>query len=137
MKGRCLCGGVRFTAEGVDTNAHSCHCSMCRTWSGGPAISVAVASVAFEGEENVERYQSSAWAERGFCKRCGTNLFYRMKEQNQYIMWAGPFEDQTQFRLAGEIYIEEKPAMYNFAGDHPRMTGAEFLASIGVAAPSA
>ena len=24
--------------------------------------------------------QSSAWAERGFCKNCGSHLFYRLKE---------------------------------------------------------
>lgn len=135
MNGKCLCGAVSFTAHDVDTNVHSCHCSMCRTWSGGPAISAAVGSVDFSGEQNITRYQSSAWAERGFCKHCGTNLFYRMKQADHYIMWSGPFEDQTKFTLVGEIYIDEKPPTYSLAGDHQRLTGAEFLASIGQAPP--
>jgi len=135
MNGKCLCGAVTFTAHGVDTNAHSCHCSMCRTWSGGPAVSVAVGSVSFRGEENIARFASSAWAERGFSKQCGTNLFYRLKEPNHYIMSSGPFEDQTKFTLAGEIYIDEKPPTYSLAGDHSRLTGAQFLASIGQAPP--
>jgi len=135
MSGKCLCGAVRFTAENVETGAHCCHCSMCRTWSGGPAMSVGVGSVQFEGEANITRYASSAWAERGFCSRCGSHLFYRVKEPEQYVMWLGAFEDQTPFGLAGEIYIDDKPASYDLAGDHPRVTGAEFLASIGMAPP--
>ncbi len=45
-------------------------------------------------------------------------------------MWLGTFDDQAQFKLAGEIYIDEKPASYEFAGDHPRLTGEEFMASL-------
>jgi len=98
-------------------------------------MSVGVGSVQFEGEANITRYASSAWAERGFCSRCGSHLFYRVKEPEQYVMWLGAFEDQTPFGLAGEIYIDDKPASYDLAGDHPRVTGAEFLASIGMAPP--
>jgi len=32
--------------------------------------------------------------------------------------------------LAGEIFIDDKPHVYDLAGDHPRMTGAEFMASL-------
>jgi hypothetical protein len=28
----------------------------------------------------------------------------------------------------GEIFVDNKPAGYAFAGDHPRLTEAEFLA---------
>jgi hypothetical protein len=83
------------------------------------------------------RYASSPWAERGFCRRCGSSLFYRLTETNQYIVNMGAFPDNSPFHLAGEIYVDEKPAGYHFAGDHPRLTGAEFLASIGMAPPPA
>lgn len=129
--GRCLCGAVTFTAEDVKTDIHSCHCSMCRRWAGGPAFATSVSAVKFEGEEHITRYQSSDWAERGFCSRCGANMFYRLKEADQYILWMGAFDDQEQFGLAGEIYIDEKPASYELAGEHPRLTGEEFLASLG------
>jgi len=74
--------------------------------------------------------QSRAWAERGFCKRCGTNLFYRLKETDHYFLNMGTFEDQSLFTVTDEIYIDEKPAGYDIAGDHPRLTGEEFLASL-------
>lgn len=128
--GRCLCGAVTYTAEAVDPDVHSCHCSMCRRWSGGPGFAASVGKVEFAGEENIVRFDSSAWAERGFCKTCGTNLFYRFKETDHYVMWMGTFDDQAQFKLAGEIYVDEKPASYEFVGDHPRLTGEEFMASL-------
>jgi hypothetical protein len=129
-RGHCLCGAVAFTAEDVDTSIHVCHCSMCRRWSGGPAFSVSVRSVAFEGGDHIVRFDSSAWAERGFCDRCGTSLFYRLKKTDQYFLNMGAFEDQSSFVVTDEIYIDEKPAGYAIAGDHPRLTGEQFLASL-------
>ncbi|MCZ6641658.1 MAG: GFA family protein [Gammaproteobacteria bacterium] len=128
--GQCLCGAVTYTAEAVDADVHSCHCSMCRRWSGGPGFAASVGKIEFAGEENITRFDSSAWAERGFCKTCGTNLFYRLKETDHYVVWMGTFDDQALFKLAGEIYVDEKPASYEFAGDHPRLTGEEFMASL-------
>ena len=128
--GQCLCGAVTYTAQAIDTEVHSCHCSMCRRWSGGPGFAASVGKVEFTGEENIARFDSSGWAERGFCKTCGTNLFYRLRETDHYVIWMGTFDDQAQFKLAGEIYIDEKPASYEFAGDHPRLTGEEFMASL-------
>jgi len=136
MKGKCLCGAVTFTATNVDPEVHACHCSMCRAWTGGPALSVATQSVVFDNESELGRYASSPWAERGFCKQCGSSLFYRVTAADQYIVNIGAFPDVSPFHLASEIYVDEKPAGYSFAGDHPRMTGAEFLASIGMAPPS-
>lgn len=130
--GQCVCGAIRFTAEEVESHFHSCHCSTCRRWGGGPGMAARVGSVNFEGEDQIGIYQSSDWAERGFCKQCGSNLFYRLKEPASYMMWIGTFDDQTPFQLAGEIYIDAKPDSYNFAGEHPRQTEAEFLASIGM-----
>ncbi len=127
--GQCLCGAVKFSAEGVDTDLHSCHCDMCRRWSGGPGFAVSVAAVSFEGAENITRYDSSSWADRGFCKRCGSNLFYHLKGRDEYHLWMGTFDDQAPFRLADEIFIDEKPDSYDFAGDRPRLTGAEVMAA--------
>ena len=130
-KGHCLCGAVSYEAREVQKEIHSCHCSMCRRWSGGPAFAASVGSVEFSGEENIGRYDSSAWAERGFCTRCGTNLFYRLKERDQYVLWMGSFDDASIFELHGEIYVDEKPDWYDLAGDHPRQTGEEFMKSMG------
>ena len=129
--GKCLCGAVSFEAEGVEPHAHACHCDMCRAWTGGPLLAVSVGGVRFAGEEQVVRYDSSEWGARGFCSRCGSNLFYHLKPADQYLLCLGSFDDQTGFDLAGEIFVDRKPPGYAFAGDHQRQTGEEFLASLG------
>ena len=42
-------------------------------------------------------------------------------------MCVGAFDDASAFELVGEIYVDEKPPGYAFAGDHPRQTGEQFL----------
>ena len=132
MTGECLCGAVKFEADNVQTHHHACHCDTCRHWSGSPTMAASVEKVTFTGEENITLFSSSDWAERGFCRKCGTHLFYRLKENAQTVMWVGSFDDQSAFRLVGEIYIDSKPEGYDFQGDHPRLTEKEFLQSIGV-----
>jgi hypothetical protein len=103
---------------------------MCRRWTGGPSFSTNAASVRFRGEENLQRYRSSDWAERGFCKCCGSSLFFHLKEQDHYIMNMGAIDDQSPFKVDSEIFIDEKPPGYDLSGTHPRLTGEEFLASM-------
>ena len=128
-EGRCLCGAVEFSADDVESDLHICHCSMCRRWVGGPTFSIAAKGVVFRGEENIQRYDSSAVAERGFCRICGSSLFYRSKETGQYVLGMGAIDDQASFRTGSEIYIDQKPPGYEIAGTHPRLTEEEFLAS--------
>ena len=128
--GKCLCGAVTFSAEGVEPHVHACHCDMCRAWCGGPLLAASAASLQFDGAEHVVRYDSSEWGARGFCGRCGSNLFYHLKPADQYIISLGAFDDERAFELAGEIFVDRKPAAYAFAGEHSRLTGEEFLASI-------
>ena len=130
--GGCLCGSVRYVAEIGETHFHACHCGMCRRWSGGPVFAASVKEIRFDGAENITRFNSSDWAERGFCKVCGSNLFYRLKEADYYSIGVGTLDDESTFRLAGEIYIDRKPAGYDFAGDHPRLTEAETLAQFAL-----
>ena len=129
MTGRCLCGAVSYVAENVETDIRSCHCSQCRRWSGASIMAASVGSVEFGGAEHIKRFDSSDWAERGFCAECGSSLFYHLKGTERYVLWLGSFDDQAPFKLVGEIYIENKPVGYDFAGDHPRMTGEAFMAS--------
>ncbi len=129
--GQCLCGAVSFSAKGAHTQVHACHCGMCRRWSGGSVLATEVESVTFSGEEHIRRFDSSEWAQRGFCSKCGSNLFYFLKPANQYMMWSGVFDDTELFTLTGEIFVDSKPSGYHFAGNHPRLTGEEFMASVG------
>lgn len=125
-----MCGAVTFAAAEVETDHSACHCGMCRRWSGGSAFfAAACKGVTFDGQEP-GRFESSGWADRGFCKTCGTTLFYFLKPTQTYLMSVGSFDDQTPFKLALEIFIDRKPDGYAFTGEHPRWTEAETFARL-------
>ncbi|HWM28193.1 MAG TPA: GFA family protein [Woeseiaceae bacterium] len=128
MKGGCLCGAVRFSAANVETAFEVCHCGMCRRWAGSPLFAAAAERVTFENRDSLGVYDSSEWAARGFCSKCGSSLFYYLKPADRYVMCVGAFDDASAFHLAGEIYIDHKPPGYAFAGDLPKLTEAEVLA---------
>lgn len=129
LTGHCLCGAVRVQARGP-AEFGACHCSMCRKWTGGPLLAVHCGTeVRFQGDESVTSYASSEWAERGFCRHCGTHLFYRLKLDGQYVLPLGLLDPGPEWSFAEQIFIEEKPACYEFANQTRRMTGAEVFAA--------
>jgi hypothetical protein len=128
-KGACLCGAVHILTETMNPNVGACHCSMCRRWAGSPFLGIDCGSdVSFEGAEHITAFSSSDWAERGFCNQCGTHLFYRLKQSNQYFVPSGLFDDSEGFVFDHQIFIDEKPPFYCFANETKNMTGAEFFA---------
>lgn len=127
-KGRCLCGAVKFTVKSMNNSVDTCHCGMCRRWGGGPLMSVSCgAGVTFEGGKNITVYHSSDWAERGFCRKCGSHLFYRLKESNDYQIPTGLFDIQGSFKLELQVFIDRKPSFYSFANKTKEMTEAQVI----------
>jgi len=88
--------------------------------------------VAFSGRQAPARYRSSDWAERGFCATCGTHLFYHLLPTDEYIVPAGLFQDRA-FELTSQIFIDEKPAYYEFANHTPTLTGEQVFAQFAQA----
>lgn len=129
VKGSCLCGAVSLSTTSLNHQIAACHCNMCRKWGGGALLAVECGSdVSFSGEEHIKIYESSQWAERGFCKKCGTHLFYRLKQNHQYYIPVGIFEHEEGLVLEHQVFIDEKPKYYAFANETKNMTGAELLA---------
>ncbi len=128
-RGSCLCGDVKVSANDIVKKIDACHCAMCRKWGGGPYMAVeSHGDIQFEGESNISVFASSDWAERGFCKNCGTHLFYRLKDKSYYGLPSGLFDDLTELEFTHQIFIEQKPAFYDFANKTKNMTGAEVFA---------
>ena len=136
--GSCLCNAVKYTAA-VPLEAGACHCSMCRKWAGGPLMAVhALGDVKFIGEESIQRFRSSEWAERGFCKNCGSNLFYYVRPreglpEGQYIFPTGTVDSPASFNFAQELFVDHAEDWYAFTSDSSRqeLTEAEVFAMYG------
>ena len=129
IQAQCLCGSVRFSAEAVERETGVCHCRMCQRWAAGPFFAVSCGdSVAFDADDELEVYQSSGWAERGFCRRCGTSLFWKLQGKAEYQVSMLAIEGDRNFAFTSEIFVDEKPDTYSFADDTKKMTGAEAFA---------
>ncbi len=129
LSGTCLCGKVGLSAENKTGLFHACHCDICRTWGGGPMLAFdADNSVTFQGEQDITVYSSSDWAERGFCKHCGTHLFYRLKEPRHYFLPLGLFEGTESMTFHAQSFIDKKHPGYSFAQQTHDQTAEEFYA---------
>lgn len=127
--GHCLCGAVTYTGKG-DFIMQVCHCASCRRWTGSPAMTLTFAAgIDITTPAAILWYRSSDFAERGSCTACGTALFYRLIDGDDINVSAGSLDDQGAIRQIEEhIFIDEKPAHYDFSGNAPRVTGAEVVA---------
>lgn len=129
LSGSCLCGKVGLRAENKTGLFHACHCDICRSWGGGPMLAFdADNSVAFQGEQEITVYSSSDWAERGFCKNCGTHLFFRLKEPRHYFLPLGLFEGTENMTFHAQSFIDKKHPAYSFAQQTHDQTAEEFYA---------
>jgi hypothetical protein len=126
--GQCLCGAVRVAAKTSDA-VSACHCSFCRTWGGGPLLAVECdGDVEIDGKDHITVFGSSDWAERGFCARCGSHLFYRLKDGGLHAIPVGLFADDGAWAFEQQIFVDQKPAYYGFANQTKELTGAEVFA---------
>ena len=77
-KGECFCGAVKIEVSGEPAGMGYCHCSSCRTWSGGPVNAFTLwqpsAVKVTAGAEHVGMYQKTPTSERKYCKKCGGHL---------------------------------------------------------------
>ena len=127
--GRCLCGAVSVVAPAASDSVGACHCGMCRRWAGGPWLAIECGTeVRFEGEDHVATFASSDWAERGFCRACGTHLYYRLKQDGRFFLPAGLLDDAARFVLDHQIFVDEQPTYYRFANETKILTGAQVIA---------
>ncbi|MEM7695682.1 MAG: GFA family protein [Pseudomonadota bacterium] len=127
VKGRCLCGKVTFEAA-IEPRLDACHCSHCRRLTAGPFMAYGAHILTVQGEEAISRFKSSEWAHREFCKHCGTNLFWRLEGGGHISINAFAIDNPPEGALTTEIFVDEQPDCYRFAGETTRMTGADIQA---------
>ncbi len=125
VQGSCLCGKIKVEAQEMHQNLGACHCVTCRKWVAGPFLTVDCGlNVKITGEENLGIFDSSEWADRGFCKNCGTSLFYRFK-QNQHYIFSSEIFDEPELVFDHQVFIDHKPSYYAFSNKTKDMTAQE------------
>ena len=78
LTGKCFCGAVALEVSGSPEAMGYCHCSSCRSWSGGPVNAFSLwkpeAVRISAGAENVAMFQKSKLSQRQYCTKCGGHL---------------------------------------------------------------
>jgi hypothetical protein len=133
MTGHCLCGAVTITVSGDhEPRVGACHCRMCQRWSGGLFLCFKADASAVTVTGEVARYRSSGFAERAFCPRCGSHLWFNDvkagEEPQSYELMPGLFDAARDWPLRSEIYVDRAMASVHLVGDHRRKSRADYEA---------
>ena len=128
ISGKCLCGKVDFIAD-TEPEVGICHCKMCRRWGGGLPLAGLYGKVSLNSEETLTWWKSSPWGERGFCRECGSSLFWRSPGDTEWGVSVGALEDESALKLSRHIHVDGE-SFYSFSDNTPRETGVESTARI-------
>lgn len=127
VSGHCLCGGVSYHADGPIRDVIYCHCSQCRRQTGHVVAASAVVrdKLHFDNEQSLQWYRSSSTAERGFCGRCGSTLFWRSETSKHIAIMAGSMSQPTGIRAVAHIFVEDKGDYYEIGDGLAQHNGHE------------
>ena len=112
ITGRCLCGGVTYSADAEPLAQAVCHCTDCQRQTGNPfSVIVAVPRAAFKVEgSTIGTFATTGEdhggeTERSFCTACGSPVFSVAAVAPEMIfVKAGSLDDASWLEPAIEVW---------------------------------
>ncbi len=126
-----MCGAVKYEVDGPLRDVIACHCEECRRVSSH----FVAATAAHPGDVTITKDDGLAWyggtrqIRRGFCKLCGSTLFFDHGPDYPTGIAAGSLDDSTGLKIAAHIYVEEAGRYYDAkdtAGGAPALTSDQW-----------
>jgi len=110
--GRCLCGAVAYEVRGRLRDVFICHCEECRRWHGYVAACTAarredLVLTEQRGLRWVQSPDSDAGARRGFCRECGSSLFWDPPRRETISISAGSLDQPTGLSVAEHCFVAQ------------------------------
>jgi hypothetical protein len=102
--GGCLCGSVRFVASGTPYRVGLCHCLDCRKHHGA----LFHASAIFPQDVVTIEGETSSYAGRFFCPRCGSPVFARSDDEIEVNL--GSLDSPDQLMPTYELWTDRREA---------------------------
>lgn len=120
--GGCLCGAVRYEVKGPLRDVVNCHCSMCQRLHGnfGPHSKARKVNITITHDAGLAWYKTSEVAQRGFCRVCGSSLFWEPFDLDATGIIAGSLDGPTGLRTIGHIFVGEKCDFYEITDGLPQ-----------------
>lgn len=115
--GQCECGAVHYKAKAKRRDVTICHCGQCQRTAGHAwaSVSVPLNDLSISGENEVSWYRSSDAARRGFCRTCGSSLFFEPLGAGRMAIAAGTLQQPSGLKTGKHIFLADK-------GDHYEIT---------------
>jgi hypothetical protein len=97
--GGCQCGAVRYRASAMLDTSHICHCRMCQKAAGNFFIAlIGIPKDALTWTRGTPAtFKSSEHVERGFCRACGTPLYYDYAGSRHLSVTTGSLDNPAAF----------------------------------------
>ena len=108
MKGSCLCKGIEYEIDQLDSEIEHCSCHTCR--KAHAAAFNSAASVLrkhfrwHKGESLLSSYESSPGKLRHFCCNCGSHLIAEKPTQNYVVLRVATLDDDPEIRPSFQIW---------------------------------
>lgn len=123
--GGCLCGAVRYQVREALPAVVNCHCGQCRRTGGhfGASTHAGDAAFALIEQRGLKWYRSSPQARRGFCRECGSTLFWKGDERAGISIAAGSLDQPTGLATSQHIFVADKGDYYTIDDGLPQWPG--------------
>ncbi|MCO4316185.1 GFA family protein [Phyllobacterium sp. 21LDTY02-6] len=124
--GSCLCGEVSFKTSGPLRGVVYCHCTQCRKQSGHhyAATNVLDDNIEISGTDHLSWYRASKQARRGFCRDCGSALFWKHDDLDYISVMAGAFEAPSGLKGECHIFVADKGDYYEIDDGLPQFAAS-------------
>lgn len=122
ITGGCLCGALRYEADGDPVFAGYCCCGDCQRATGSgfiPFMGFPAHTIRFSGEARAFRSPAFRGGEavRNFCPTCGGLVFGGVIGADaQHTVYAGSLDDKTRFRPTMALFLRDKPDWVTLPG---------------------
>ena len=122
LKANCLCGNIQLRTHGYHRDVQNCHCIQCMKTHGHYAAytNVHEQNVKFLKKRTLKWFRSSKKAKRGFCRKCGASLFFKVIGSNNISIAAGMFNGSTKLKTKMNIFVKGKPDYYRLDNRLPK-----------------
>ena len=118
----CLCKGVYFSINGKLRPVINCHCIQCTKTHGNFAAytSLLDKNIIFKSKKTLKWFNSSNKAKRGFCKKCGSSIFYKENGSLSVSLSAGLLHNPTNLKTISHIFLQNKRDYYKVTDKLPK-----------------
>jgi len=129
MKGRCLCGEVRFEVDKPVQACVTCHCESCRRQCSAPMTAyIGVPDAQWRWLSDAPKtYHSSPGVERTFCGNCGTPISFRSDTMSGVMhLYVAALDDPEEVEPTLHVAHEEKLSWLKLDDGLPTCVGPDY-----------